>query len=323
MINKIYFITALVASLIFSTVGSPLQAGTSLSDVLTDICVAPLCKDYSGNNRIVSSDGTKIAAKDWSPLNKDKPTFLLLHGYPHGQGLWISQILSQLPIKYRLVTMDIRGGGGSDVPAPGNYEAVNLGNDIQAVINTLKLKNVILVGHSAGGISINAYVATHGLSQVKGIIEVSAVPDLVNAIDPPAIANLVGLTLSSDPVVFIQATKDFAAASHYKPFPQFLTDALVNMDLQVPLLGRIGQITAAFTNSDSVGIIRTINVPVLLIHGAKDGVILPATSTFFQTNLISSPKVQRTDLPDTGHLPQLESPLQFNKAISSFADSLR
>lgn len=221
MNNKIITIFAALSVMLFSSMSSVARAdipNISLSDVLTKICKKPFCVDYSGNNRIVSTDGTRIAVKDWSPGNANKPTFLLIHGYPHGQGLWINQILSGLPAQYRLVTMDVRGSGGSDVPPPGNYEAQNYGDDIQAIIDSLGLKNVILVGHSYGGVSISSYVKTHGLSQIKGIVTVGSFPSLPNAVITPDIFALVVETISSDPQIFLQATKDFADVSHYKHF---------------------------------------------------------------------------------------------------------
>jgi len=299
----------------------------SLNDALSVLCKAPLWVDYSGANAILSNDGkTHIAVKDWAPYNKKKPTFLFLHGYPHGQGVWLAQL--PLASKYRLVTMDRRGSGFSDAPAVGNYEDTDYSADIQAVIDRLGLKNVVLVTHSYGGIDLNSYIKNHpsGLSPIIGIVNVSSVMDLVNITISPSGEALIVATLtpdSSDPSKpSLQTTTDFVNASHYQPFPQLLSDAFIAMDMQTSLMARLGQLSSGTAHSDLSPYTARINVPVLLIVGQQDVIVSPANTTWWQTHLPSSPRIQRLDLPNVGHIPQLEAPIIFNLALDAFAGSL-
>lgn len=306
--------------------GQGFADNASLNDALAALCKKPFCVDYNASNPIYSADGTRIAAKDWAPYNSKKPTFLFLHGYPHGQGMWLAQL--PLALKYRLVTVDRRGGGFSEVPAPGNYEDNQYSADIDAVINKLRLKNVILVVHSYGGIDLNAYVKNHanGLSPIVGVVTVAAVMDLVNIAITPESEGLIVGTLTPDPAnpsaPSRQTTSEFVNASHYQTFPSILSDAFLEMDMETPLLGRLGQLSSGFAHSDASAYVARINVPALVVTGLQDIIVSPPNAQWWQDHLTGSPRVQRLNLPSVGHLPQLEAPLEFNSALDAFARGL-
>ena len=84
----------------------------------------------------------------------------LLHSFAGSTRHWASQ-LDHLRDDRRAIAFDLRGHGESDAPSDGDYTAEALARDVAAVVDTLKLKRVVLVGHSMGGSAAIAYANAH------------------------------------------------------------------------------------------------------------------------------------------------------------------
>lgn len=74
---------------------------------------------------------------------------LMLHGWPQHGYMWRYQI-QKLAQKYRVLCPDLRGFGWSEAPSSG-YEKEQLVDDMIALLNTLKIKKIRLMGHDWGG----------------------------------------------------------------------------------------------------------------------------------------------------------------------------
>jgi haloacetate dehalogenase len=73
---------------------------------------------------------------------------VLLHGFPETNYAWRHQIpvLGEL---YRLIVPDLRGYGETEKPASG-YDKRTMARDIAALLDTLGIEKVALVGHDRG-----------------------------------------------------------------------------------------------------------------------------------------------------------------------------
>ncbi len=103
------------------------------------------------------------------------PTFLFSHGVSISARTWVKQF-DELPEHgVRVVAYDHRGHGASVAGSTG-HSVENLATDIQTVIDELDLHDVILVGHSMGGISAQAYALhhpVHARARVRGLVLLS------------------------------------------------------------------------------------------------------------------------------------------------------
>ena len=93
-----------------------------------------------------------IPAKGASLFAKDEgagPTLVFSHCLGLDHRVW-DGVVSRLP-NYRCVRYDLRGHGQSDVP-DGPYSMGTLISDAEAVCDTLKLRDVVFVGLSVGGL---------------------------------------------------------------------------------------------------------------------------------------------------------------------------
>ncbi len=75
---------------------------------------------------------------------------ILIHGWPYDSGMWEKQVPALLAGGYRVIAYDRRGMGKSSAPFEG-YDYDTLTGDLDALINSLDLNNVTLVGFSMGG----------------------------------------------------------------------------------------------------------------------------------------------------------------------------
>ena len=105
---------------------------------------------------------------------KDEQTVLIfLHGYLDNAASF-SSILPFLA-KYPCVAIDLAGHGHSEHrSADAHYHLVDYSYDLHRFVNTQKIKNVILVGHSLGAIVCSIYAAT----QPKALIGFIAIESI-------------------------------------------------------------------------------------------------------------------------------------------------
>jgi pimeloyl-ACP methyl ester carboxylesterase len=80
----------------------------------------------------------------------EEPAILLMHGFPDNVHLY-DRLIPWLSTSRRVVTFDFLGWGSSDKPTGYPYTAANQVLDVDAVIEQLKLEQVVLVAHDASG----------------------------------------------------------------------------------------------------------------------------------------------------------------------------
>lgn len=103
----------------------------------------------------------------------EKPPVLFLHGYTDN-GLCWSRLPLALRHVYDTILYDFRGHGISDRPEGSSYSLAERAEDAFAVIDGLKLKRPVLIGHSMGA-DTAALVAADHPDHIRGAV----------LIDPP------------------------------------------------------------------------------------------------------------------------------------------
>src|SRR5438552_1468909 len=110
---------------------------------------------------------------------------VLIHGWPLSGASWEKQTAALLAAGHRVITYDRRGFGRSSRPAVGyNYDT--LAADLDAVLSTLKLSDVSLVGFSMGTGEVTRYIGKYGPKRVhKAVLIGTLGPYLVKTADNP------------------------------------------------------------------------------------------------------------------------------------------
>lgn len=94
-------------------------------------------------------------------------TIVLLHSLSDAAEVW-KDFAPLLAEDYRIIAPDRRGTGQSSKPVTG-YELNNLAQDVEALIDSLKLGKVYLIGHSVGG-NIAVTTAANHPEKIKRLI---------------------------------------------------------------------------------------------------------------------------------------------------------
>ena len=227
---------------------------------------------------ITTADGVQLYYKDWGPRNGPVVTFS--HGWPLSSDSWESQMLFLASKGFRVVAHDRRGHGRSSQPWDGN-DMDHYADDLAAVIDALKLKDVTLVGFSTGGGEVARYIGRHGTARVKKAVLVSAVPPLM--LKTPG--NPAGLPIE----VFdgirqgslgdrSQLYLDIASGPFFgfnRPGAKVSQGAIQSFWRQGMQGGHKNTFDsiAAFSATDFTEDLRRIDVPTLVIHGDDDQIV--------------------------------------------------
>lgn len=232
--------------------------------------------------------GVKLYVQDVNPAGKQSIVFL--HGWPlsHKQFEYQFNILPHYGI--RCIGVDWRGFGKSDKPFDG-YNIDRLSDDIRAVIQTLGVKDAILLGHSTGGAIAFHYIARHQSFGVKGLVLLDAAVPIGL---PPAVAqNYIDMTLQDRPHMLQVISNQFFFQYATEPFKQWFFD----LGLEAASWSTIA-IMKMLSQLDLTSDISAVSVPTLILHGLQDRVV-----PYSQAEQLSKqmPNAQLVPLINGGH----------------------
>jgi len=157
------------------------QAGLVLSLIVMMSCSPDEPEDRSGkkvSGTVISGDGMEIA---YTVAGDGSADVVLIHGWACDRTHWSNQV-EALADRYRVVAVDLAGHGASDLRRE-RWTMTSLAGDVVAVVESLDLKPVVLVGHSMGGpVALEAAPLLSG--RVAGVIGVDALHNAEFKIDP-------------------------------------------------------------------------------------------------------------------------------------------
>jgi non-heme chloroperoxidase len=263
--------TAAVAGTLF---GAGLPHATAAKPA-TSAPKTPRVAAASGDT-IVTKDGTQLYYKDWGV---GQPV-VFSHGWPLSSDTWESQMLFLSSLGYRTVAHDRRGHGRSSQPWNGN-DMDTYADDLATVIETLDLKDIVLVGFSTGGGEVARYIGRHGTRRVSKVALVSAVAPLMLK----TLANPGGLPIevfdklrAAQIANRSQFYRDLPAGPFYgfnRPGAKPSQGLIDSWWMQGMLGGHKNTYDSikAFSETDFTEDLKKFDVPTLIIHGDDDQIV--------------------------------------------------
>ena len=128
------------------------------------------------SHRITGGGGIQLHVVE-TGNTKGRP-IVFIHGLSQCWLCWSRQMTSDLARDHRLVAMDIRGHGLSARPHDGYGDSKLWADDINAVIQSLRLDHPVLCGWSYGPLIILDYIRHYGEDGIGGINSVGGVTKL-------------------------------------------------------------------------------------------------------------------------------------------------
>ena len=262
--------------------------------------------------------GVRLAVRTAGPL--DAPPIVLVHGWAQSSTVFTAQLGSPLAERFRLIAVDLRGHGESEVPETGYDDPERWARDVRAVLDFAG-RPAVLLGWSYGGLVITDYLREFGSAGVAGLVYVGAITELGRGRRGgrvgPAMRDALPDVLSEDTEVAEKAMRGFVtgmSASKLAARPNALGTALLNDALRVP-----AQVRGALFRRDvtSADVLAAVTVPTLVIHGDADAVVDIDAGRFTAETV---PGARLRVFEGVGHLPFLERQAQFDEALGEFAD---
>jgi len=256
---------------------------------------------------ITTKDGTEIFYKDWGP--KDAQPIVFHHGWPLSADDWDNQMMFFFNKGYRVIAHDRRGHGRSTQTDGGN-DMDTYASDVDALVTELGLTNAVHVGHSTGGGEVARYVARYGKGRVAKAVLLDAVPPVMVKKDtnpggtPIEVFDGFRATLAANRAHFYLDVPTGPFYGFNRPGAKVSEGLIRNWWRQ----GMMGSVKAgyecikAFSETDFTEDLKSIQVPVLVIHSEDDQIVPYADSGPLSAKLLPNGTLKTyRDLPHGCH----------------------
>jgi non-heme chloroperoxidase len=249
---------------------------------------------------------------------------VLIHGYPLDGSSWEKQTAALLDAGYRVITYDRRGFGKSSKPTTG-FDYDTFATDLNSLMESLDLRDAVLVGFSMGTGEVGRYLGNHGSERVaKAVFLGSLEPYLLQTDDNPD-----GVPQKVFDGLLAGVTED-----RYAFFTQFFanffnTDENLGGRLSQEALDANQQLAYSASAHASVWAqppwltdfredIPKIDVPSLVVHGTADNILpIDVTGRRFARALPSAAYVEIEGAP---HGMLWTHHQEVNEALLAFLD---
>ncbi|HEY3009720.1 MAG TPA: alpha/beta hydrolase [Micromonosporaceae bacterium] len=243
---------------------------------------------------VSTKDDVAIFFKDWG---KGQPV-VFSHGWPLNADAWDDQLMFVAGNGYRAIAHDRRGHGRSSQSWDGN-DLDTYADDLSQLMETLDLRDVVLVGHSTGGGEVTRYLGRHGTSRVAKVLLVGAIPPLMLKTQ----ANPDGLPIEAFDALRDGLSKDrsefyrelsapfYGANRPSSTVSQGLRDQFWLQSMQVGIRAAYDCVKA-FSETDLTMDLQAIDVPTLIIHGDDDQIVPIGASAMKSSKIVKGAQLK-------------------------------
>ena len=261
----------------------------------------------------VAVDGTRVRYVEAGA----GPAVVLIHGLGASIYSWRGVIGPVAAAGFHVVAFDNRGFGGSDKPGTG-YHPADLAALADHLLDSLRLTDVVLVGHSMGG-EIAALMALRDPARVRGLVLVDAAGYGTHL---PLLARIARAPLVGRLLAGLRGRSGVAAAlrSAYAD-PRRVTEADIDQYYAPVAESDFGRALAGvarqFDFQALAGRLDSIRIPTLVVWGAQDWWIPP---TIGERMALHLPRVAFVLVPAAGHDVPDEAPAALDRSLIAFLE---
>lgn len=252
------------------------------------------------------ADGS-VASADGVPIHyhaegSGGPALVFVHCWSCDGGYWDGQVKEFSPA-HRVVTIDLAGHGGSGLGRKA-WTIRAFAGDVQAVVEKLDLRRVILIGHSMSG-AVTLEAARLMPDQVIAIIPIDTLHDADDLNDPKQVADFLG-EMQKDFKGFTMGfvRRMFPAGADPKLVEKIAAD-MASAPPEVAIPG----IRSAFSYNPKEAL-AAVRIPIHAINSDK-------YPTNLEANRRYAPQFEAEVMPGVGHFPMLEKPQEFNRRLAA------
>ncbi|GAC1409577.1 MAG: alpha/beta hydrolase [Candidatus Velthaea sp.] len=285
--------------------------------------------------RVERPDGTILYVEMSGP--PDASPVVLVHGWgvDNRSFYYAKRALRE---NYRVIAWDLRGLGQSSRAGSDGYTLDAMADDLAAIVE-LAGAPAVVIGHSIGGMIAQTFARRHARlvgSAVTAVVLVGTTytdptrtmlgARVMHALERPLFMPLMHLTIALAPLVwamnwlsYINGTQLIAtgmtgfAGSETRGQLDFATLFFAKARPGVLARGMLAMF--AYDESSSIG---NIAVPVLVVHGDRDPVLLPRAGEHIAAVI---PGGTFASLADAKHMGLIEHYAHFDAIVRAFVDA--
>ncbi len=256
-----------------------------------------------------------VQAEDAVPLayvdfGQGETSLVFVHGWCCDMLHWEAQ-LEEFKKDYRVVALDL-GGHGASGAGRAQWTLESLGKDVQAVVEHLDLKQVILVGHSLGG-PVSLIAAKQMPQRVRGIVGVDCLHDAEFEFTEEMLAGM----LQAFDDDFAGSLEGSIRAGVQAEGSEALENWILERGLLVDRAAAVA-IPRAYIGLNVGELLASAKVPVRCINSGYPNASMP-------TNVEVNQRYADFEVvlvEDAGHFVMLEQPAEFNALLRTFLEEL-
>jgi 3-oxoadipate enol-lactonase len=243
---------------------------------------------------------------------------VLIHGHPFDHTMWYPQVAG-FSDNYCVITPDLRGYGNSSLPDPSNTKFEDYGTDVLQLMDFLGIDSFHLGGLSMGG-QVIMEIFRQAPGRIKSLIfsDTFAGPDTPDVkqgrYDAAKRLENEGMAGYAEEVIY-----KMIIPAHVRSMPDVAEFVIKMMKAASPVAAATALRARAERINYLTAVLPEIDIPTLVIVGREDEFTPVAKAEELKENLKSCKLVI---IDDAGHMPNLEHPDQFNKAVLNFLESI-
>ena len=254
---------------------------------------------------VALANGQTVHLRDEGP--RDAPAIILIHGSNADLHTWQTWV-DGLKRDYRVIRFDQRGHGLTGPAKDGDYTLAAFVEDVEDIVESLKLEEFVVAGNSMGGRVAFAYAMQHP-EMVDGVVMV----DSSGAPITRRGSGAVGFTIAKTPIlrnIVAHVTPRWLVERSLQQTVRnqaIVTDAVVDRYWELLRYpgnreATIAQMIQPRTAFDE-DVVEAMSRPVLLMWGEEDTLSPVEGGLWYQQHLPNSKLVL---YPGYGHLPHEE-----------------
>ena len=239
------------------------------------------------------------------------PGILFEPGWTMPAWIWDLQV-QHFAEHYHVVALDPRSQGDSDKRPDGNYPE-RRAQDINEVVEHLKLSPVVLVGWSLGVNELLTYAERYGGGHVRAYVLVDGFAS--DKQDPQFISTILGLyrQVQTNRRDF---TEKFVRSMYKKPQPEDYIARVIEASMQMPTDSAVAISVSTITRADWRPAIAKLDRPVLI--ACETAMKRPAADLI--KSMVPSTRVELFD--SAGHALFVDDSSRFNAVLDDFLNHL-
>jgi len=272
--------------------------------------------EFDDAHRVPTFDGGSL----YTVTRGHGPPIVFSHGVTISSRVWVKQF-AELPGEgVQTIAFDHRGHGDSLVGSAG-HAVEHLAADVRAVLETLDVRDAVLVGHSMGGIAVQAFAVHHPdvlHERVRGLVLLSTLAKTSISASRRLRSLAERLTGSVD-LRSLMAHRDLGLVFARVGFGRHPVASQVELNRQMLAAcatETARRATAALLGLDLLADLPSLDVPTLVIGGTAD-VITPPHESRRLAALIPDARLELLD--GAGHMIMLERTERFHALLLDFA----